>query len=185
MANLYRWLNQRHHDKLVKKMSRPVNPKDAVTLHHHTWEEMEARWAALEARQAAQPRLVKAARRVRIYLFGFNGLVKVRMRPRYIVNHIVWYHQRARRGWADSDTWNIDSHITRVLSGMLAHLAEHNHAYPAQPPFETPEKWDAHLRDLSARLRAGEDDDVLGDEAQEIVRAAMGEFAGRLSWYWD
>jgi hypothetical protein len=59
MANLYRWLNKRHHDKFVEKMSKPINPEDAVTLHHHTWEEMEARWAALAARRRRSPALLK------------------------------------------------------------------------------------------------------------------------------
>jgi hypothetical protein len=190
MMSLYRWLNKRHYDKFVRKMSEPVDPEGTVpvtSFHHRTWEEMEARREELDAKRAAQPLIVRAGRRIWVRLFGFNGLIKARMRPRYIVNHIVWYHQRARRGWADCDTWSLDGYVVHVIAPMLAYLAEHNHAYPGCLPFDTPEKWDAHLRDLSGRLSAWskEDDSFTSREAYETTKAAMEEFGRNLGMYWD
>jgi hypothetical protein len=187
MTSLYRWLNKRHYDKFARKMSKAAGPGKRVVFHHVSWDELEARWEARAAREAAQPWVVRAGRSVRVYLFGWNGLVKVRMRPRYIVNQVVWYHQRARRGWADCDTWNLDGYVLHVIAPMLAHLAEHGYAYPGRVPFDTPEKWDEHLRDLSGRLSAwGEVDGLLTEaEAREVSKGALGEFARNLGMYWD
>jgi hypothetical protein len=186
VTSLYRWLNKRHYDKFARKMSEPIDP-DKVVFHTFSWDEVEARWEARAARQAAQPWVIRAGRKARVYLFGWNGLITVRMRPRWVVNHLVWYHQRARRGWADCDTWNLDGYVIHVIAPMLAYLAEHNHAYPGCPPFDTPEKWDAHLRDLSGRLSAWseEDDSFTSGEAYETTKAAVEEFGRNLGMYGD
>jgi hypothetical protein len=185
-VGLYRWLNKKHHDKFTAKLKKQMNDFDDGTLVIHSWDE----WVAnMETRQAAwetRPLLVKAMDRIRIYLFGMDGLLTRRLTPRNIVNQMVWDRQRATRGWCDQDCWNIDGYITRVLAGMLAHLAEHNQAYPGCPPFETPEKWSAHLRDLSVRLRAWTDDEGFDNPAGlEDVKGAMREFTENLSMYWD
>jgi hypothetical protein len=178
--SLHTWLNDRHHKKSAERLTKRLD--EPAVFHHFSWEEIASRWDALEAKQNAQPWFMKAARRMRIYLFGFHGLLTVRVNPRNIINNTVWSRQRVKRGWADSDTWSLDGYIARVLSGMLARLAEQNHSYPARPPFETPELWDAHLRDLSARLRRSEDD---SEEGFEVTREAMKEFAENFGEYWD
>lgn len=118
-------------------------------------------------------------------LFGFHGLLSYTLRPKVIARRIKWRHQRASRGWADNDCWNTDGYVTNILSGMLLHLADNNHAYPGMPPWETPEKWDAHLRDLAARLRAWNNDTFCSEEAYTTTRDAMEEFGRNLGHYWD
>ena len=45
---------------------------------------------------------------------------------------IKWFLQRGRRGWADRDTWSMDSYLERVIPGMLIRLANAAHGYPCQ-----------------------------------------------------
>jgi len=185
-VGLYRWLNRRHHDKFTASLERQLDGIDSGTTVTRSWDEWKAGRETRRAAWEARPRLVKAMDRTRIYLFGLDGLLSRKLTLRNIVNQVVWDRQRARRGWSDSDCWNIDGYITRVLAGMLAHLAEHNQAYPGCPPFETPEKWSAHLRDLSARLRAWTDEEGFDNPAGlEDVKGAMREFTENLSMYWD
>jgi hypothetical protein len=179
-VGLYTWLNKRHHDKFIARMERQLDDLASGSAVTRSWDEWEALRDARQAAREARPLLVKATDTIRIYLFG---LLSRRLTPRNIVNHIVWDRQRARRGWCDSDCWNADGYITRVLAGMLAHLAEHNQAYPGCPPFDTPEKWSAHLRDLSLRLRAWTDEDELS--GLEVARQALREFTDNLSMYGD
>lgn len=170
---------------MLKGIQKSLDDYNKGGIVHTEWEDFMLELDERQAKYDAQMWPRKAARRIRIYLFGFEGLFNVRLRPRYIVNHIVWYHQRATRGWADSDCWSIDGYITRVLSGMLAYLAEHNQAYPGQPPWDTPETWEAHLRDLSTRMRAWNDDTFTSNDAYETTKTAMEEFARNLGHYWD
>jgi hypothetical protein len=183
-VNLYRWLNKRHQDKVLKNINKSIETYQYNP--HNTWEEFERELDERQAREDAQMWPRKAVRKARIYLFGWNGLINVRLRPRNIVNRLVWGWQRSKRGWCDCDCWSIDHHITGMLAGMLAYLAEHNQAYPGQGEFDTPEKWEAHLRDLSTRMRAwGEDESFGSNDAYETTKAALLEFAQNLGYYWD
>jgi len=76
--------------------------------------------------------------------------------------------------------------MSRVLSEMLTYLADHTHAYPGCGEFDTPEKWDAHLRDLAVRFAALNDDGKWGeDEAHTRVQSAWKDFAENFGYYWD
>ena len=56
--------------------------------------------------------------------------------------------QRATRGWADRDTWNLDSYLLEILPEMIDYLREHTHGYPGEyNGFPTPESWDNYLRE--------------------------------------
>jgi len=37
--------------------------------------------------------------------------------------------QRGRRGWADSDVWEMAWYLAEVIAGMAAHLREHSMGY--------------------------------------------------------
>ena len=82
---------------------------------------------------------------------------------------------RGRHGWAPRDTWSFDLYLARVMSEGIAWLAEHDHGYPAHDPWDTPEKWQDYLRDLSARLGTWNDDTFLDNEAYEVTAAAVRE----------
>lgn len=43
---------------------------------------------------------------------------------------IKYFCQRGYRGYADCDTWNLNSYMTTVLLGSIKHLQEYVHGYP-------------------------------------------------------
>jgi hypothetical protein len=53
--------------------------------------------------------------------------------------------QRATRGWADRDTWNLDNYLLEILPEMIDYLREHTHGYPGD--FPTLESWDNYLKE--------------------------------------
>ena len=55
--------------------------------------------------------------------------------------------QRATRGWANRDTWNLDNYLLEILPEMIDHLRIHTHGYPGYGEFDTPEKWDKFLKE--------------------------------------
>jgi hypothetical protein len=94
-------------------------------------------------------------------------------RIRFIPPHIRRFIQRGRRGWSEMDAWSLDLYLARVMSESIGYLAENGHTYPGTDQWETPEKWQAHLRDLSQRLTRWNGDDSFLDEGayQETVQA--------------
>lgn len=55
--------------------------------------------------------------------------------------------QRATRGWADRDTWNLDSYLLDILPEMIDYLREHTHSYPGEHQgFPTYESWQDFLQ---------------------------------------
>ena len=56
--------------------------------------------------------------------------------------------QRMTRGWANRDTWNLDSYLLEILPEMVDYLREHSHSYPGEHNgFPTPESWDSYLKE--------------------------------------
>lgn len=56
--------------------------------------------------------------------------------------------QRATRGWANRDTWNLDSYLLEILPEMIDYLREHTHGYPGEYcGFPTPESWSTYLKE--------------------------------------
>ena len=51
--------------------------------------------------------------------------------PRRIYNETKFILQRARRGWADSDTWSLDGYLDSWMPAALRHLKEHKHGIPS------------------------------------------------------
>lgn len=186
---MYDWLNKRHQRKTLKKMGLP--PSYLSPNGHSKWKDWLAKRELRDTIRAARPWWLQAWGVVDMYLFGWNGLIRVRMNPRNIYNHHVWNRQRVKRGWCDRDVWCMDQHLARIAGEMCLYLADNNHAYPGHPPFETPEKWDAHLRDIGERLmtwdKKGVSADTNEDEtsAHTITKTAMQEFARNYGLYGD
>lgn len=86
----------------------------------------------------------------------------------------VW--QRATRGWADRDTWNLDNYLLEILPEMIDHLREHTHGYPGD--FPTPESWDNYLEEeIVIPLRnARESQTVQKNEYEEELHSYPMEF---------
>ena len=55
--------------------------------------------------------------------------------------------QRATRGWADRDTWNLDDYLLEILPEMVDYLRTHTRSYPGYDEFDIPEKWDKFLKE--------------------------------------
>jgi len=51
--------------------------------------------------------------------------------PRRIYNETKFILQRARRGWADSDTWSLGGYLDSWMPAALRHLKEHRHGVPS------------------------------------------------------
>lgn len=64
--------------------------------------------------------------------------------------HSFW--QRGRRGWAVCDTWQADTYMAEVISGLCAHIAEHGMGIP-WPFFEQEnggKVYSAYLKELAS-----------------------------------
>lgn len=59
-----------------------------------------------------------------------RGICHVRMFPENAYYNVKYFIQRGSRGWADRDTWSLDSYLANVLSYSLCYLKEHKHGTP-------------------------------------------------------
>jgi hypothetical protein len=55
-------------------------------------------------------------------------------------NFVVFFWQRATRGWADCDTWSLDYYLNSWMPDALRHLKKHKHGvpmavFPTEPEF--------------------------------------------------
>ena len=184
--NLYQWLNARNYARFERSLNKSVDDIQAgkVTRKALTWDELQEKWAAAEAREAARPLLLRKGRDAYWAARRFAR----QCTPRRVINRIVWYHQRARRGWSDYDAWSFDSYISRVMSQGMARLAASTHSWPGeQSKWPTFEEWQDHLTSMSVRLGAWNlDTDSFSDkEMFEVTRKAMHEWADNFGHYWD
>lgn len=53
--------------------------------------------------------------------------------------------QRATKGYADRDTWDLDTYLLELIPNMVDHLRQNTHGYPGNSNFPTPEAWDEYL----------------------------------------
>jgi hypothetical protein len=61
-------------------------------------------------------------------------------------------YQRATRGWADSDRWDLGINLCATLAGQLNHLADAAWGWPGPPDYPGPEDWTAALRTAATGL---------------------------------
>ena len=88
-----------------------------------------------------------------------------RLRLVAVVNRIADRFDRSVHGWAPADTHNMDLYISRVLSDMLEHLAEHGVSWPGEHNgFPSPEQWHEMLLENAAALREYAQGWVVEDE---------------------
>ena len=78
--------------------------------------------------------------------------------------------QRAIRGWANRDTYNLGDHLLDIIPEMVEYLAEHAHGFPGEHAgFPTFESWQEFLRnEIVIPLRnSREDQEVQINEFEE------------------
>ena len=68
-----------------------------------------------------------------------------------------WARQRAVRGYADTDVWDMDEWFLRVLPPMLRDLADSD-GYPGDPPFDTESKWTRWLNRMADDIESLQED---------------------------
>lgn len=73
------------------------------------------------------------------------------LQPDTYYRPFVHAYQRVTRGWADSDTWNLDDWLCEVLPPAIEHLKAHTHGYPCEL---TEEEWGKILSEVAEGFRA-------------------------------
>lgn len=106
-------------------------------------------------------------------------------------NRIKHAQQRVARGWDDTATWSLDTHLARTLGSQLIHLADTSHGYPGTGQYTDAETWVADLKKHGEALeryaadlyeyRADIDHQQLLDDAQ----AALHWVADNFPSLWD
>ena len=84
-------------------------------------------------------------------------------------------YQRITRGYADTDWFNIDSHLLCLIPAMLKELAANSHSYPGYEPFDTPEKWSAWLNKMADNLISCRKEEI--DKANEYYQEYIESFS--------
>lgn len=92
--------------------------------------------------------------------------------------------QRAERGWADCDTWNLDTYISQVLGEALIHLRDHTQGYPSNI---TEEEWSDILTRMASGFTRWADhfDDPDEQDAYRQVRASIRLMHRWFGHLWD
>ena len=72
-----------------------------------------------------------------------------------------WAYQRATRGFADCDVWNMDGWLLDIIPGALNQLAEYHCGWPGDKQFPNDEDWTQYLKDMAQKFySADENNDV-------------------------
>ena len=99
-----------------------------------------------------------------------------RCRRRYYLTHplkwlrdvslsVKWTYQRATRGYADIDWYELHYWMISVLSSMFDEYAEHHYGYPGEEAGFTDGQWTTYLRAIAAHMRnASEDQQIQKNE---------------------
>lgn len=93
---------------------------------------------------------------------GYNGLYWCRnphklvtAAPRGLWRYVKRRRQRAKRGWANEDTWSLDNYLLSWLPEAIDYLRETEHGYPGHGEASTPEAWAKILDDMAYGLSCG------------------------------
>lgn len=85
--------------------------------------------------------------------------------------------QRARKGYAAIDWWNMDNWFLEIIPNMLDELADRRCGYPGNEEFDTPEKWSTYLHNLANDLRMCTEDAC--DKLNEYYKDFLDSFDTR------
>ena len=125
------------------------------------------------------------------YVFGYGlafvlfGLIGLQLKntdiddlkkfPFKVTRWIRFFYQRRARGWDDSETWALDTSLSRLIVPRLKRFKELNDGFPAEL---TEQKWNEILDEIiwSFEWFAGEKRWKLSteEEVKELMRAEAG-----------
>lgn len=108
------------------------------------------------------------------------------------MRNIHYAYQRLTRGWDDTATWSLDTHLCLTLGEQLKHLAKTTHGWPQSDKYPTFEDWQKALNHhgdiLIAYGKEWEDDvDFLNKENRKLKAAqtSLRWVAANLGGLWD
>ncbi len=62
-----------------------------------------------------------------------------------------YFWQRGYRGWAENDTWGLDSYLTKVIYESIDYLASYTNGYPGI--YKSFEEWQNKLKEVSQAFK--------------------------------
>jgi len=83
------------------------------------------------------------------YYSPWNHITNWPRNIRLFFRRYKWAYQRATRGYADCDVWDLDHFYTRLFAGSLNRLADIAAGYPGNDQFPTYEDWINYLREMA------------------------------------
>ena len=87
---------------------------------------------------------------------------------RMFIHSIKYAYQRITKGYADCDTFDLDSYYLDIFNGTLNYLADHHWGYPGHDEFDTDEKWTAYLKEMAQKFyQANESNEYYDTPNQE------------------
>jgi hypothetical protein len=80
-----------------------------------------------------------------LWYYGSIAYYRIQGYLKEIPLMIKTFFQRGKRGWANSDTWNFDYYLAKVISEGVLHLYKCQHGHPSDL---TEEKWQGILLEI-------------------------------------
>lgn len=80
----------------------------------------------------------------------WRGYFKI---PEELYYWLKYSIQRAFRGYADCDVWNVDGYLCEIMPSMIKQLKEKTHGYPSH--LSSPEEWETILNKIILGFEAG------------------------------
>ena len=74
---------------------------------------------------------------------------------RMLFRSFKYAYQRVTRGWANCDTWDLDSYLEHILYETLNYLADNHWGYPGDEKFPNDESWTKYLKDMAQKFYNG------------------------------
>ena len=71
---------------------------------------------------------------------------------RMFIHSIKYAYQRITKGYANCDTFDLDSYYLDIFTNTLNSLADHHCGYPGNDEFPDDESWTKYLKDMAQKF---------------------------------
>lgn len=107
-----------------------------------------------------------------------------RMKLRMVGRSIRFWWQRLTRGWDDSDLWNLDNTLAKLILPRLRRFRDVASGYPAD--LERDAQWKTELAKMITAFETIADDErCYSPQEQAWVQEGLDLFAKRFRSLWD
>jgi len=94
--------------------------------------------------------------------------------------------QRGKHGWYMTDSWSLDTYLSRVIGEAVCYLALHDNGYPGTPEHPTAEEWASWLFERGNTLVSYAALEMHGDDGDyEAAVKALHELVDMWGHLWD